>query len=42
LDYFSNRFGIPEKAFEGLRILKGERKIWVVRIIRNWKESWIN
>jgi NOL1/NOP2/fmu family ribosome biogenesis protein len=31
LDYFSNRFGIPEKAFEGFCFLKGERKIWVVR-----------
>jgi NOL1/NOP2/fmu family ribosome biogenesis protein len=26
-----DRFGIPEKAFEGFRLLKGERKIWVVR-----------
>ena len=31
LDYFSRRFGIPEKAFEGFCFLKGERKIWVVR-----------
>ncbi len=31
LDYFSHRFGIPEKAFEGFCFLKGERKIWVVR-----------
>ena len=31
LDYFSDRFGIPEKAFEGFCFLKGERKIWVVR-----------
>ena len=31
LDYFSRRFGIPEKAFEGFSFLKGERKIWVVR-----------
>jgi NOL1/NOP2/fmu family ribosome biogenesis protein len=31
LDYFSNRFGIPEKAFDGFCFLKGERKIWVVR-----------
>jgi NOL1/NOP2/fmu family ribosome biogenesis protein len=31
LDYFSTRFGIPEKAFEGFCFLKGERKIWVVR-----------
>lgn len=31
LDYFWNRFGIPEKAFEGFCFLKGERKIWVVR-----------
>ncbi len=31
LDYFSNRFGIPEKAFEGFCFLKGERKIWAVR-----------
>ena len=30
-DYFSDRFGIPEKAFEGFCFLKGERKIWVVR-----------
>jgi hypothetical protein len=30
-DYFSSRFGIPEKAFEGFCFLKGERKIWVVR-----------
>jgi NOL1/NOP2/fmu family ribosome biogenesis protein len=30
LDYFSRRFGIPEKAFEGVCFLKGERKIWVV------------
>jgi NOL1/NOP2/fmu family ribosome biogenesis protein len=31
LDYFSLRFGIPEKAFEGFCFLKGGRKIWVVR-----------
>jgi NOL1/NOP2/fmu family ribosome biogenesis protein len=31
LDYFSRRFGMPEKAFEGFRFLKGGRKIWVVR-----------
>ena len=31
LDYFSNRFGIPEKAFEGFCFLMGERKIWIVR-----------
>jgi NOL1/NOP2/fmu family ribosome biogenesis protein len=31
LDYFSHRFGIPEKAFEGFCFLKGGRKIWVVR-----------
>jgi len=31
LDYFMDRFGIPEKAFEGFRFLKEERKIWVVR-----------
>jgi NOL1/NOP2/fmu family ribosome biogenesis protein len=31
LDYFSNRFGIPEKAFEGFCFLMGERKIWTVR-----------
>jgi NOL1/NOP2/fmu family ribosome biogenesis protein len=31
LDYFSDRFGIPEEAFEGFCFLKGERKIWVVR-----------
>jgi len=31
LGYFSNRFGIPEKAFEGFCFLMGERKIWVVR-----------
>lgn len=31
LDYFSDRFGIPEKAFEGFCFLKGERKTWVVR-----------
>ena len=31
LDYFSRRFGIPEKVFEGVCFLKGERKIWVVR-----------
>jgi NOL1/NOP2/fmu family ribosome biogenesis protein len=31
LDYFSNRFGIPEKAFEGFCFLMGERKVWAVR-----------
>ena len=31
LDYFSNRFAIPEKAFEGFCFLLGKRKIWVVR-----------
>ena len=31
LDYFFRRFGIPETAFEGFCLLKGERKIWVVR-----------
>ena len=31
LDYFFQRFGIPEKAFEGFCFLKKERKIWVVR-----------
>jgi NOL1/NOP2/fmu family ribosome biogenesis protein len=31
LDYFADRFGIPEKAFEGFCFLIGERKIWVVR-----------
>ena len=31
LDYFSDRFGIPEKAFGGFCFLKGERKTWVVR-----------
>jgi NOL1/NOP2/fmu family ribosome biogenesis protein len=31
LDYFSGRFGIPEEAFEGFCLLKGEKKIWVVR-----------
>jgi NOL1/NOP2/fmu family ribosome biogenesis protein len=31
LDYFSHRFGIPEKAFDGFCLLKEERKIWVVR-----------
>jgi len=31
LDYFSLRFGIPEKVFEGFCFLKGGRKIWVVR-----------
>ena len=31
LDYFSRRFGIPEKAFDGFCLLKEERKIWVVR-----------
>jgi NOL1/NOP2/fmu family ribosome biogenesis protein len=31
LDYFMDRFGIPEKAFDEFRFLKGERKIWVVR-----------
>jgi NOL1/NOP2/fmu family ribosome biogenesis protein len=31
LDYFSHRFGIPEKAFDGFCFLKGERKIWVVQ-----------
>jgi len=31
LDYFSQRFGIPEKGFEGYCFLKEERKIWVVR-----------
>ena len=31
LDYFTGRFGIPEKAFDGFCFLKGERKIWVVR-----------
>jgi NOL1/NOP2/fmu family ribosome biogenesis protein len=31
LGYFSGRFGIPEKAFDGFCFLKGERKIWVVR-----------
>jgi NOL1/NOP2/fmu family ribosome biogenesis protein len=31
LDYFSDHFGIPEKAFEGFCFLKGERKIWVVQ-----------
>jgi len=31
LGYFSERFGIPEKAFDGFCFLMGERKIWVVR-----------
>ena len=31
LDYFSDRFGIPEKVFDGFCFLKGERKIWVFR-----------
>jgi NOL1/NOP2/fmu family ribosome biogenesis protein len=31
LDYFSDHFGIPEKAFEGFCFLMGERKIWVVQ-----------
>ena len=31
LDYFTGRFGIPEKAFDGFRFLMGERKIWVAR-----------
>jgi NOL1/NOP2/fmu family ribosome biogenesis protein len=31
LDYFLNRFGIPEKTFDGFCFLMGERKIWVVR-----------
>ena len=31
LDYFSDRFGIPEEAFAGFRFLMGEKKIWVVR-----------
>jgi NOL1/NOP2/fmu family ribosome biogenesis protein len=31
LDYFSRRFGIPGKAFEGFCFLKGERKTWAVR-----------
>ena len=31
LDYFFQRFGIPEKAFEGFCFLKKERKIWAVR-----------
>lgn len=31
LDYFSRRFGMPEKAFEGVCFLKGERIIWAVR-----------
>ena len=31
LDYFSDRFGIPEKAFDGFCFLMGERKTWVIR-----------
>ena len=31
LDYFSDRFGIPEEAFAGFCFLMGEKKIWAVR-----------
>ena len=31
LGYFEERFGIPEKAFDGFRLLKKGRTIWAVK-----------